>query len=82
MNNDLWGWSCADEANAIQTEFKGVVNFTALCDVQVRIPHPSQMSVFADECVDQILGRLDRGSRSQDSVCGGPLRDLQKDPRR
>jgi hypothetical protein len=37
VNNDLWGWSCSQEAAAIQTEFKGVVDFQSLCSVQVTI---------------------------------------------
>ena len=35
-NNDLWGWSCSQEATVVQTEFKGVVDFEALCNIQVR----------------------------------------------
>ena len=36
-NNDLWGWSCSQETTAIQQEFRGVVNFTPLCNVQVSV---------------------------------------------
>lgn len=34
-DNDLWGWSCSTKANDIQAAFNGVVNFSALCKVQV-----------------------------------------------
>ncbi|MCJ1375433.1 hypothetical protein MMC20_006668 [Loxospora ochrophaea] len=34
VNDDLWGWSCTDEANAIQQEFRTTVNFTFLCNTQ------------------------------------------------
>ena len=34
-NNDLWGWSCSQEADAIQAEFKDVVGFSSLCNLQV-----------------------------------------------
>lgn len=36
-NNDIWGWSCAKEADAIQAQFHGVVNFDALCKTQVSL---------------------------------------------
>ena len=35
VNNDLWGWSCSQEAAVIQAEFNGVVNFATLCNLQV-----------------------------------------------
>ena len=35
VNNDLWGWSCASEADALQEKFNGVVNFSSLCKIQV-----------------------------------------------
>ena len=34
VNNDLWGWSCSQEAAVIQAEFNGVVDFQSLCSVQ------------------------------------------------
>ena len=34
-NNDLWGWACSQETTAIQQEFRGVVEFTPLCNAQV-----------------------------------------------
>ena len=37
VNDDLWGWSCSNEAALLQNEFNGVVNFSRLCDSQVRI---------------------------------------------
>jgi hypothetical protein len=37
VNNDLWGWSCSQEAAVIQSEFNGVVDFQSLCGVQVTI---------------------------------------------
>lgn len=37
VNNDLWGWSCSQEAAVIQPEFNGVVNFQSLCSVQVTL---------------------------------------------
>lgn len=44
-NNDLWGWSCAEEATAIQTEFNGVVNFKFLCSTQACFPIPRAKTV-------------------------------------
>ena len=38
VNNDLWGWTCCEEAAAIQAEFHGVVNFGPLCTLQVSYP--------------------------------------------
>ena len=35
VNNDLWGWACSQEQTAIQQEFRGVVQFTPLCNAQV-----------------------------------------------
>ena len=35
VNDDLWGWSCSTEAAALQSEFKGVVDFSVLCSSQV-----------------------------------------------
>lgn len=35
INNDLWGWTCSEEVAALQKEFDGVVNFSALCNIQV-----------------------------------------------
>lgn len=35
-NNDLWGWSCAEEATALQTQFNGVVDFKFMCKTQVQ----------------------------------------------
>jgi len=34
-DNDLWGWSCSDKADAIQPDFQGVVGFGPLCTMQV-----------------------------------------------
>ena len=34
-NNDLWGWSCSDKADQIQSQFNGVVGFSGLCTLQV-----------------------------------------------
>lgn len=34
--NDLWGWSCSDAADNIQDAFKGTVNFSILCEGQVK----------------------------------------------
>ena len=34
-NNDLWGWTCSEEAAAIQGEFNDVVGFSSLCNLQV-----------------------------------------------
>ena len=34
-NNDLWGWTCSEEADAIQGEFNDVVGFSSLCNLQV-----------------------------------------------
>ena len=34
-NNDLWGWTCSEEADAIQAEFNDVVGFSSLCNLQV-----------------------------------------------
>ncbi|KAF2011607.1 hypothetical protein BU24DRAFT_454118 [Aaosphaeria arxii CBS 175.79] len=33
-SNDLWGWTCAPAAKAIQKEFVGVVDFNYYCNVQ------------------------------------------------
>jgi len=35
--NDLRGWSCSDKADAIQRDFRGMVNFGPLCTMQVRL---------------------------------------------
>ena len=35
VDNDLWGWACNQERTAIQQEFRGVVEFTPLCNAQV-----------------------------------------------
>ena len=34
-NNDLWGWTCSEEVDAIQAEFNNVVSFNSLCNLQV-----------------------------------------------
>ena len=34
-DNDLWGWTCSEEAAAIQAEFNDVVGFGSLCNLQV-----------------------------------------------
>lgn len=49
-NNDLWGWSCSDEADAIQTEFNGVVGFSSLCNIQVSISLMLLFPCEGDEC--------------------------------
>ena len=54
-NNDLWGWSCSQEATAIQTEFHGVVNFNSLCTVQVSRGFFSPSSLFACFCHPSLL---------------------------
>lgn len=38
-NNDLWGWTCSEEADAIQAEFNDVVGFSSLCNLQVSRKH-------------------------------------------
>ena len=38
IDNDLWGWTCSDKGKALQAEFHGVVNFSGLCQLQVRKP--------------------------------------------
>ena len=35
VQNDLWGWTCSQEVALLQGEFNGVVDFGALCSVQV-----------------------------------------------
>ncbi len=79
VNNDLWGWSCADEANAIQTEFQGVVNFKALCGVQVSLLPQNEVSAY--ESTVEFLGGLNRRSRRQDSIRDRAFCDIQKDAR-
>ena len=39
-NNDLWGWSCASKANAVQQAFQGTINFNVLCSTQVCLTCP------------------------------------------
>ncbi|KAG8528774.1 uncharacterized protein KY384_006462 [Bacidia gigantensis] len=34
-NNDLWGWSCANQANAVQVAFNGTIDFSNLCSAQL-----------------------------------------------
>lgn len=34
-SNDLWGWTCSAEVDALQSAFNGVVKFDSLCSVQV-----------------------------------------------
>jgi hypothetical protein len=34
--NDLWGWSCSDEADTIQHLYQNHLNFGKLCSLQVR----------------------------------------------
>lgn len=38
VNNDLWGWSCANENSAVQAAFKDVLDFKTLCNIQVSTP--------------------------------------------
>ncbi|KAI9749649.1 MAG: hypothetical protein M4579_006798 [Chaenotheca gracillima] len=33
-SNDLWGWSCSDQADSIQSQFDHVVNLSVYCNVQ------------------------------------------------
>ena len=33
---DLWGFSCSTEADALQAQVKSVLNYTTLCQIQVR----------------------------------------------
>lgn len=33
--NDLWGWSCSPAADALKEEVTGILNFDALCKIQV-----------------------------------------------
>jgi hypothetical protein len=35
--DDLWGWSCSAKAAAIQDAFKSELNFSSLCNLQVRL---------------------------------------------
>lgn len=37
-NNDLWGWTCSQEVDALQPVFNGVVKFNSLCNAQVSAP--------------------------------------------
>ena len=34
-DNDLWGWTCSEEAAAIQAEFNDVIGFSSVCNLQV-----------------------------------------------
>ncbi|MCJ1275447.1 hypothetical protein MMC21_003250, partial [Puttea exsequens] len=34
VDNDLWGWTCSKEADALQQAFDGVVDFSGLCSTQ------------------------------------------------
>ena len=34
---DLWGWTCSDGSDAIQSEFQAVVNFNTYCNLQVSL---------------------------------------------
>ena len=35
VNNDLWGWSCTEEATQLQVDLGNRINFKQLCGVQV-----------------------------------------------
>ena len=43
--DDLWGWSCSENADNIQDLFKGVVNFNGLCKLQVLMAFPYEKAV-------------------------------------
>ena len=34
---DLWGWTCSDGSDAIQSEFQAVVDFNTYCNLQVSL---------------------------------------------
>ncbi len=61
-NNDLWGWSCSDKADAIQDEFNGIANFNVLCNIQASTPRLRFLRYYADCLIRRTLGacRLQR----------------------
>lgn len=60
-NNDLWGWSCSTKAKDIQAAFNGVVDFSTLCQTQVRLISPLNR-VHANGGTGQLVEGLYCGS--------------------
>ena len=44
INNDLWGWSCAEKAGQLQADLEGRVNFTSLCNIQVSLDYSDRFT--------------------------------------
>lgn len=56
-DNDLWGWTCSEEAAAIQAEFNDVVGFSSLCNLQVSRQHIA-WKIFFNDGIVKLLGNL------------------------
>lgn len=81
VDNDLWGWSCSDKADALQSEFNGVITFSTLCSIQVRAVALERREISANGSADKFVGGFDRRGRGQDFVCNWAFCDIPEDSR-
>ena len=85
VNNDLWGWTCSNEAALLQNEFNGVIDFSRLCNSQVRtIQRLSRMNPVNIDSYPtvKLLGYLACGIHRKDCICNWTFHNIQKNQRR
>ena len=78
--NDLWGWTCSEEADAIQAEFNDVVGFSSLCNIQVS--HKPIARLISPNCgIVKLVVDLTSRIPNQVSICDWTLHNISKDSR-
>ena len=79
-NNDLWGWTCSEQADAIQAEFNDVVGFSSLCNLQVS--GKAIRRLISPNCgIVKLVVNIPSRIPNQVSICDWTLRNISKDSR-